>query len=398
VLERRATLGGGWQDRWDEFCLVTPNWTSAFPGFPFDGGEPDGFMLRDEIAGRLARYATAIGAPVVLEADVRRLRLRDGGEFELETSHGVVVARNVIVAAGSFHRPRIPPIASGLPQRLIQLHSHQYQNQAALPPGGVLVVGSGQSGVQLAEELSEAGREVFISCGSAGRIPRRYRGRDIFRWVVALVERGEQLGIGLPTVDALPDPRAKFGGNPACSGHNGGHDTNLREFASRGMTLLGRMERVSGERVELAPDLPRNLAWADAFFGERFQPLIDRYIELAAIDAPPDDRVALSFDPPVLDAIDLAAAGISTVLWTTGYALDYGWIELPIFDEFGYPRQRRGVTDVPGLYFVGLIWQHNQGSATLFGAGLEAAHVAGAMGLQPQAGTDLATEDRSSAV
>jgi putative flavoprotein involved in K+ transport len=382
VLERRSTVGGGWQDRWDSFCLVTPNWSTSFPDFRYEDGHPGGFMARDEIVRRVARYEDVIGAPVVREAGVRRLALHGRGGFRIETEQGVVDADHVVVATGSFHEPRIPPIAAGLPARLTQLHTQRYRSETSLPPGGVLVVGSGQSGVQIAEELAEAGRRVFISVGSAGRFPRRYRGRDIFEWIALLVTRGEQVGIAMPTVEKLPDPRAKFAGNPALSGRDGGHDTNLREFAARGMTLVGRIESVAGERLALAPDLHRNLARADAFFSERMQPLIERFIQEVGIDAPPDDRVSFTFEPAALAEMNLAEADVSTVIWATGYRLAFdSWIEPRIFDQFGYPRQQRGVTDVPGLYFVGLLWQHSMASATLPGVGLEARHIAGEMGL-----------------
>ena len=381
LLDRRATLGGGWQDRWDAFRLVSPNWTASFPGAPYDGSDPDGFMPRDEIAGRVARYADTIGAPVALDTEARRLTTRHGGGFRLETSKGLVEAEQVVVAAGSFQVPRVPEIGAALPSRLAQLHSHAYRSESSLPAGAVLVVGSAQSGVQIAEELAEAGRRVYLSVGTAGRVPRRYRGRDIFRWLGALATRGEEYGAPLPSVDKLPDPRLRSAGNPHLSGHRGGHETNLRALAASGMTLLGRIERADGEQLRLAGGLTANLARADSFFAERFQPLIDTFIENAGVDAPPDDRTPYTFEPPELEAIDLDEAGISTVIWASGYRLDYGWIDLPIFDEQGFPRHRRGVTDVPGLYFLGLLWQHNQASATLFGVGLDARHVAAQMGL-----------------
>ena len=381
VLERRATLGGGWQDRWDEFCLVSPNWCATFPGDRYDGSDPDGFMLRDEIVARTAGYAATFGAPVELEMAVERLATRPAGGFRLRTNQGEIDADRVVVAVGSFHEPRIPPISDALPARLMQLHSHDYRNERSLPDGAVLVVGSGQSGAQLAEELLEAGRDVYLSVGKAGRVPRRYRGQDIFRWLAGLANFGPSLGVTLPTVDQLPDPRARLAGNPHLSGHHGGHDTNLREMAARGVNLLGRIEDVDGERLRLAPDLSANLAFADGFFDERFKKLADTYIERAGIDALPDERQPFDFEPPQPDSLDLAASGIWTVLWTTGYRLSYPWLELPILDELGFPRQRRGVTDVPGLYFVGLLWQHNQGSATLFGVGADTRHIAAHMGL-----------------
>lgn len=381
VLDARPTLGGGWQDRWDEFCLVTPNWSTSLPGFPYDGPDPGGFMPRDEVAARIARYAQVADAPVRLNTRVNMLTAGRKGGFHLETTDGPIDAAAVIVAAGSFHRPKTPPIGAELPKHFVQVHSQDYRKESDLPRGAVLVVGSGQSGVQLTEELFEAGRTVYLSVGSAGRNPRRYRGRDVFEWIVELAQDTRGLGISIPTVDMLPSPQAKYAANPSLSGHGGGHDTNLREFAARGINLLGRIERVEGERLVLAPDLPENLRRADRFFDERYKPLIDRYIAAAGIAAPPDDRVPFEFDPAVLGELDLARAGISTFLWTTGYRLDYGWIDLPIFDEFGYPRQHRGVTEVPGLYFVGLLWQHTQISATLLGISMEAAHIAAKMGL-----------------
>jgi putative flavoprotein involved in K+ transport len=381
LVDRRSRLGGGWLDRWDAFRLVSPNWTASFPEFPYDGRDPDGFMPRDEIAGRVAAYAEKISAPVVLQTEVRRLAPRAGGGFLLDTSQGTAEAREVIVATGGFHVPRIPPGAAALPSRVLSLHSHAYRNERQLPPGAVLVVGSGQSGVQLVEELRDAGRRVFLSVGNAGRVPRRYRGRDLFFWLRLLAERGDELGTPLPTAEKLPDPRRRLAGNPHLSGHGGGHDTDLRRFASDGTTLLGRLEAIEGERVRLGTDLSVNLAAADRFFDERFRALIDKAIERAGIDAPPDERVPFEHAPPHVPELDLAAAGISSVLWTTGYRLDYDWIEFPIFDAMGFPRQNRGATEVPGLYFIGSLWQHNQASATLVGVDLEARALAERMGL-----------------
>jgi putative flavoprotein involved in K+ transport len=381
VLERRATLGGGWQDRWDAFRLVSPNWTSSFRRQPYDGGDPDGFMTRDEIAARVAGYAATVRAPVVLETEVRRVAAGPDGRFTVETSQGPIDAERVVVAIGGFHVPRIPPVAAALPARLTQVHARFYRNEASLPPGAVLVVGTGQSGMQLAEELFEASRRVFVSVGSAGRVPRSYRGRDIFRWLAALAWDGPAHGIALPTVDQLPTPAARLAGNPHLSGHHGGHDTNLRRYAAEGMTLLGRIEAAEGERIRLAPDLPERLAFADRFFAERIRPPIETLIERAGIDAPPDDSEPVTFEPPVLAELDLAAAGISTVLWTSGFRLDYSWIDFPILDEWGFPRTRRGVSEVPGLFFLGLPWQHDQVSATLFGPHRDGRHLAAAMGL-----------------
>ncbi|MBA2266022.1 MAG: NAD(P)-binding domain-containing protein [Chloroflexi bacterium] len=231
VLERRPTLGGGWQDRWDAFRLVSPNFTTSLPGYPYDGPDPDGFMPRDEMVSRVAGYADRVGAPVVRDAEVNRLSGRPGGGFRLNTNQGVIEADEVVVATGGFHVPKVPAIAEQLPA-MAQTHSHDYRNVSSLPEGAVLIVGSGQSGVQIAEELVEAGREVYLSVGSAGRVPRRYRGRDIFRWLAAVATDGRNFGFEMPSVDRMPDPRLRLSGNPHLSGHHGGHETNLRRFAA----------------------------------------------------------------------------------------------------------------------------------------------------------------------
>jgi len=314
LLDRRATLGGAWHDRWDGFRLVSPNWTASFPGTPYDGPDPDGYMPRAEIASRIAGYAAAIDAPVVLETAVQRLRVADGG-FELDTNQGQVRAREVIIATGGFHVPHIPRFAGALPARVLSVHSSAYRRETDLPPGAVLVVGSGQTGVQLVEELRTTGREVYLSVGAAGRVPRRYRGRDVFFWLSQLAERGEALGTALPNVTTLPDPRRRLAGNPHLSGHDGGHETDLRQIAESGTTLLGRLTAFDGEHVRLAADLPANLAFADSFFEERFRTVIDAFVEASGMNCPAaEPRTPVDYEPPVIEELDLARSGISTVL------------------------------------------------------------------------------------
>jgi putative flavoprotein involved in K+ transport len=241
-----------------------------------------------------------------------------------------------------------------------------------MPPGGVLIVGTGQTGVQLAEELHADGREVWLATGHCGRAPRRYRGYDFFWWFRQLAERGEQRGAPLPPVASLPDPRARFLCNPHLSGRNGGHDTNLRQMAMDGIHLTGRLTGADGEHVAFAPDLADNLRWGDEFFDVRFRDLLDRFADLDGIETEPDDRAPVDYQPTGVESLDLAAAGISTVLWTTGYAPDYGWLDFPILDDFGIPRQVDGRTEVPGLTTVGQLWQRNMGSANLIGVHVDA--------------------------
>lgn len=375
VLEARDRFGGSWTKRWDSFCLVTPNWTSSMPGFAYDGAEPDGFMPRDELIAYFGRYAASFDAPVQLGVRVTSVD-RSGDRFRLETSSGPMDARRVIVAAGGYQVPKLPPHAADLPSGVQQLHTDAYHNEGSLPPGAVLVVGSGQSGCQIAEELHEAGREVYLSVGSCGGAPRRYRGKDVFSWIFEVMSRGAEFGIAPRTVDKLPDPRARFACNPHLSGKNGGHDINLRRLAADGVTLLGRFASAAGDRVRFADDLAQNLAGADRFFDERFRPDIDRLIEAAGIDAPPDERVPFGFEPPAVPEVDLHAAGIGTVIWASGYRLDLGWVHPADLDEMGYPRHTRGVTGVPGLFFLGLPWLHTMGSSILVGVGADAAYLA----------------------
>jgi len=376
VLERRDRLGGGWQDRWDAFTLVTPNRIASFPGWPYDGADPDGFMGRDSIVERVARYADVVDAPVALGTAVERLTPERNGPFRVRTNRGDITARQVVVATGSYHVPLIPAAAARIAPRVAQLHSHDYRNESLLPEGAVLVVGSGQTGVQLAEELSDAGRRVYLSVGTAGRAPRRYRGVDIFGWLAQIARQGAEFGLGLPTVDKLPDPNLKFAANPHVSGRNGGHDTNLRQFAADGMQLAGRLQAADGELVTFADDLAKQLVRADRFFDDHLRDLIETFVDKAGLDVPPDDRVPFTYEPRAITELDLESAGVSTIIWATGYALDYGWIEAPIFGERGYPRNDRGASELPGLYFLGLLWQHTQASATLVGPALDGPYLA----------------------
>ncbi len=395
VLERRASLGGGWQDRWDAFRLVTPNWMASLPGQPYDGGDPDGFMPRDEIVGRVARYAEQVRAPVMTGTSVERLTPEDGG-FRVETTAGVMKARAVVVATGSYHVPRVPDLAGRVAADIHQLHSHAYRNERSLPPGAVLIVGSGQTGVQLADELLAAGRRVFLAVGSNGWAPRRYRGRDIFRWLATLEVDGETYGVRMPKADTLPDPRRRLAGTPQLTGHHGGQDVSLRRMAAKdGLTLLGHLESVDEHRLTVAPDLAMRLRRSEAFFEEFVRPPIDTYIARAGIDAPPGVVEHEPYDPPERMELDLRAEGITSVLWATGYRMDHSWIHAPITDAQGIPRQHRGVSEIPGLYFIGLLWQHSQASATLFGPTVDAPYIAVQMGLAvPQDAAEIRAGDQ----
>ena len=375
VLERTA-VGGGWRRRWDSFTLVTPNWTVRLPGAEYDGPEPDGFMPRDEVVTHLERYAERTAAPVVTGVEATEVTEHDG-RYRIATTDGPYDARAVIVATGTFQRPKRPRIGAP-PPGVLDLHSSDYRSPDQLPPGGVLVVGSGQSGAQIAEELNEAGRPVTLAAGRAGRAPRRYRGRDMFRWL-------EVIGLFGRPKEALDSPAERFDANPHVSGKRGGHTLNLHRFARDGIRLTGRLTGIDGRIVRFASDLPANLTAADQF-ATGLREGLDKFIAEAGIDAPPpdpaDDYEGLDgFDQPAITELDLVAEGIGTILWSAGYAWDFSWVRPARLDEFGYPIQRPDYTDSRGLYFLGLHFLHTQKSGLLYGVGDEAraiaAHIAG---------------------
>jgi putative flavoprotein involved in K+ transport len=293
----------------------------------------------------------------------------------VHTDGAAIETSNVVIATGLFQKPRIPPLSANLPVGVQQLHSSEYRNPAALPPGAVLVVGSAQSGGQIAEELYQSGRKVYLCVSSAGWGPRRYRGQDIVRWM-------DRAGFNAVTVDKLPSPKMKFAASALVSGKDGGHTLNVHQFARDGVVLLGRMQAAQAGKITLAPDLKESLAKSDKFKADLLK-RIDDYIEKMGLDVPqetlPDLRDGYSAE--VITELDVQSAGITSVIWATGYKFDFGLVRLPVVDADGYPIQKRGVTDYPGLYFVGLPWLHTAKSGLLFGVGDDAAsivsHIAG---------------------
>jgi putative flavoprotein involved in K+ transport len=381
LLERRPTLGGGWLDRWDAFQLVSPNWTTSVPGLDYDGPDPDGFMGRDALIAHFRRYAAAIAAPVELGTEVTRLSSIAGGRagaarFALETSHGAYTARNVIVAGGPFQTPHLPPIGATLDPSIVQLHSHHYRKPGDLPPGRVLLIGTGQSGVQLAEELVEAGREVILAVGRCGTVPRVYRDRDFFWWLRQLSVDGPAVGVTLPHVNELPSPSARFACNPQLSGHGGGHAVNLRQMAQDGHRLVGRFLGAEGTVARFAADLGEKLRFADTFFGDRLRWRFDALEDRLGLGLPRADVPGNAYEPPEVTELDLRAEGVGSILWTSGYRPAFGWVDVPILDEFGLPRQVGGETEVPGLTFIGLPWMVDMGSANLVAVVRDAEHLA----------------------
>ena len=380
ILEQAAQAGNAWRnDRWDSFALLTPNWSFRLPGAEYQGSEPDGFMGRGEIVAAFEEYVERFHLPVQYQARVTSVeQTAEGRGYRVSFDGTALEARNVVVATGLFQRPKLLASGSGLSSKLTQLHSGHYRNPQVIPPGAVLVVGSGQSGCQIAEELYQSGRKVYLCMGSAGRAPRRYRGKDIYKWMYlsGFLDR---------TVDKLPSPKAKFAANPHLSGRDGGHSINLHQFARDGVTLLGRFQGGQDFKVQLAADLKENLAKVDKFEAEIVKQ-VDDFIAQSGLEAPPESLPALQdgYAAEEITELDLRAAGIQTIIWAMGYRFDFNLVKLPIFDSEGYPVQQRGVTDYPGLFFVGLPWLSKFKSGLLVGMGEDAEFIASAIAAREQ--------------
>jgi putative flavoprotein involved in K+ transport len=376
VLDKRGEVGSAWRDgRWDSFTLVIPNWSVRLPGFPYRGDDPDGFMKRTEFVSHLEQYASSFGAPVHFGVTVTAVDLAPGGSgYLVSTADGATfAAANVVVATGSFQFPRPTKLADAFPPHIAQLHSSLYRNPDDLPPGAVLVVGSADTGCQITEELFESGRQVYLCVGRSSRRPRRYRGKDVMFWAATLggLDR---------TADQLPDPSARFAGNPHLTGRNGGHTLSLHHFARNGVVLLGRLIDVEGDSIVLASDLRDSLAFADKG-SDDFKNNVDAYvretgIDVAARQPDPIDEVRSDASENAPPTLDLQHAGITSVIWANGYGFDYSWVQLPVLDAWGFPLQQRGVTEFPGLYFLGMNLLHKRKSGILFGVGEDAEHVA----------------------
>ena len=343
------------------------------PGMTPDG-DPDGFLRCSEFVEFIARFADSFSAPVEHLTRVLSVRpARKGARFELETTRGQRRCDSLFVCCGMYQTIRRPAAAKSLPAYIEQIDAVSYRNPEILQKGAVLVVGSGQSGTQIAEEIHGSGREVFLSVGKTGRIPRRYRGRDLSRWQFDMghLER---------TADQLDSPADRFRSDPHVSGRRGGYTINLHQFARDGIQLLGSIESISGNSIRLADNLAANMRSADEY-AEAFCRSVDAYVLENSIAAPAPDEEnsdfggAVGSNPNSPLEIDLRAAGIRTVVWATGFAFDFSWIDFPIFDEFGYPYTMRGVTEVEGLYFLGLNWLHTRKSGIILGAAGDARFV-----------------------
>jgi putative flavoprotein involved in K+ transport len=368
VLDSAPQAAQVWRNRWDSFTLNTPNWMTRLPGAEYQGNDPDGFMPRDAVVAYFEAYVERFELPVRYGIRVTSVEPMETG-YLVSTDEGEFEAANVIIATGLHQQPKIPPFSTNLSTEIHQLHSSKYRNPQALPVGAVLVVGSAQSGSQIAEELYRSGRKVYLSVSSSPRIPRRYRGKDITWWL-------DIVGPFDKTVDQLQSSKAKFAASAHSTGTDGGHTINLHQFMRDGVVLLGRIQSIQGYQVALAPDMKENLSKADKFEAD-FVNQIDEYIANNGMEAPIENLPELrdGYDTREILDLDLESASITTVIWATGYKFDFSMVKMPVFDEDGYPVQKRGVTEFPGLYFIGLPFLPTAKSGLLAGVGEVAAHV-----------------------
>ncbi|WP_279213709.1 NAD(P)/FAD-dependent oxidoreductase [Delftia acidovorans] len=374
VLERQRIAQAWRTGRWDSLVANGPAWHDRFPGLEFKG-DRDGFPGKDEVADYFEDYVRQIKAPVRTGVEVRRVTRNQGRPgFTVQTSEGVIEARNVIAATGPFQVPVIPPIAPAAPAApadgsLLQIHSAHYHRPAQLPEGAVLVVGAGSSGVQIADELQRAGRKVFLSVGAHDRPPRAYRGRDFCWWLGVLGEW-----------DAAIAKPGREHVTIAVSGARGGHTVDFRALGHQGITLVGLTESFADGRVRFRDDLAENIANGDANYLAMLD-AADDYIRRNGLDLPEEPEARRRLPDPEcmthpLRELDLAAAGITSIIWATGYRVDFSWLQVDSFEPGGKPRHHRGVGHEPGIYFLGLPWLSRRGSSFIWGVWHDAKFVA----------------------
>jgi putative flavoprotein involved in K+ transport len=367
VVLDRGGIGQAWRERWDSFCLVTPNWTVRLPGRSYEGSDPDGFMPRDQIVTFLEGYARSFRAPVREGVAVSTVTPLTGGGFLVSSTSGDMRCRVLVLATGAFQHAYRPAAADMLPASLAQMDVGAYRNERALPAGSVLIVGSGQSGAQISEELREAGRQVVLSCGKAPWVPRRLGGRDVVRWL------GEA-GFFDQAVGTLLTPAARLTANPLVTGHGGGRDLNLRTLQAMGVTLTGRFLGAREGIARFAPDLGESVAWGDARYGELMRLVSGRAAEIGVslrIEEPS------SFNAAAPESLDLSGFGVA--IFAGGFRPDYrSWLPWPeAFDDLGFPIQTDGASiPVPGLFFAGVHFLRKRKSSLLLGVGEDAEIIA----------------------
>ena len=369
ILERHRIAERWRSGRWDSLVANGPAWHDRFPTLEFADVGPDAFASKEQVADYFVAYAEKIAAPVRCGVEVTSVRRNAGrAGFRVQTTDGSVEARYVVAATGPFQRPVIPPVV-GDDAGLLQMHSSGYRNPDQLPDGAVLVVGAGSSGVQIADELLRSGRRVYLSVGPHDRPPRRYRGRDFVWW----------LGV-LGKWDADAPPQGAEHVTIAVSGAFGGHTVDFRDLAARGVTLVGLTVSFEDGTMRFATDLGANIAAGDANYLSLLDEA-DAYVTRMGLDLPqePEARelgpLPACVTEPVVE-LDLAGAGVRSIIWATGFAVDYSWLQVDAFDADGKPKHRRGVSSEPGVYFLGLPWLSRRGSSFIWGVWHDARYLA----------------------
>ena len=370
VVLERGRVGESWRSaRWDSFTLVTPNWMNRLPGYRLAAGAAREFLPRDTAVRLLDGLAR--GLPVQAGTEVLSVDVGDGG-YDVVTGAGRMKARAVVVASGGQRRPVIPRLSAALPADIHQLHAGDYRRPDALPPGAFLVVGSGQSGMQIATDLAAAGREVLLATSQVPRVPRRYRGRDCHEW-------GVELGLSDQPAEAVTDPAEFRRPHPMLSGAHGGQTLSYQQLARDGVRLLGRLAGADGGTLGFGPELPRHIQHADQGAAQ-FRRLVDEYVTRAGIAAPPPDTDPAERPGPASReaprTLNARAERISTVVWCTGFGPDTSWLRVPVLRPDGTVEHARGVTAFPGLYVAGHPWLSNRGSGLLYGVAADAARIA----------------------
>jgi putative flavoprotein involved in K+ transport len=363
VLEKYDNVAHPWRnERWDSFTLVTPNWALfRIPECESYGESPDGYLPKNKIVKFFESYVEKHNFPVQYNTTVVSVESANGDGYLIKTDGKSIKAKNVVVATGFLKNPRIPGFSQKISKEIKQIHSGKYRNPDSLPEGAVLVVGSAQSGTQQAEELHNAGRKVFLCVGSAGRLPRRYRGKDIVQWM-------EEMGMFDLTLEQIPPGMPKFHAIPQLTGKNGGYTINLHKFAQDGITLLGRLKDAESDKLFIAPDLHNSLAIVDQTESETIK-VIDQFIKQLNLNLPEEELPVLKdgYKQPLIEELDLKAENINTIIWAGGYDWDYSFVKLPVFDNDSFPIQNNGVTNSNGLCFVGLPWMPSERTAFLVG-------------------------------
>ena len=374
VIEKNQMMNAWDNKRWDSFTLVTPNWQCQLPGHHYSGPDPKGFMKKKEILDYLNAFAKKVDPPIITDTEVELISGNYQTGYSLELcinglDNVAISAKQIVIASGSYPVPVIPEMAKKIPTNIQQLHSEEYKNVDELPEGSVLVVGSGQSGTQIAEDLHLEGRNVILATGDSPRCARFYRGKDVVEWL------NEMDYYNMPVEQHPLREGVRDNSNHYVTGRDGGRDIDLRRFAKQGMELYGLMNDYDNGQLCFTPNLEENLDLADQTYN-KINKKIDDFIEKNKIDAPFDEVYRPNWKPKSeREYLNLESSNITSIIWCIGFKPNFNWINIPIFNDQGYPQHQRGVTSYKGVYFIGLPWLHTWGSARFSGIAKDAEYI-----------------------